>query len=576
MHGEMIKIFSFIITLILLTNGSVIESYAQTLSISLEDREILILEPIPDAIFRSIQTDIAARITHAEEKNLLDRIILRSFADAGYFSADVQIQETDDTLYILPGNRALITSITIEPESVPVYREVLNRTRYIIGNYFSTTFIELWIGETLALIENRGYPLSAIILDSLQMKHGEPPAVHLHLSLHDLEKITLHTINIEGNNETRDRTIMRQAGVFPGDQFSRDRIDNIRPRLLRTGLFRSVSEPQIFMDRTGGSLLVTVEESRFNSFDGILGYMPEPGGGGYVMGLAHITMRNLFGTMRRFEAKWQRETQVTQELLLNYREPYLAGLPVNVSFGFRQRQQDSTYVQTRTRLLADAELFRNSTIGFSYEYERVIPAEDIPLTRVQDARSHITGFELTYDSRDDAVVPRSGIHYATEYQTGSIRRTTNGSDVYDTLHRFLIDFRMYISVSYNHVFFVGLHGRESRLTQYQESDLFRLGGTRSLRGYREGQFTGSRTAWTNTEYRFMAGQRSYMFGFIDAGYYLLPPLDGESLRQDQFLVGYGGGLHVETAIGLLSVGFGFGKGDTFGNGKIHIGVINEF
>jgi outer membrane protein assembly factor BamA len=570
------KIFSVLCLLTLICSGWVDVSFAQYPSISLDELEILIIESVDDELFRLLRTSLSARNGLDEENHTTNHIIQSFFTEYGYFRAEIHPNEVGDTIIVRPGDRAVIASVTVAPESVPVHTEVSSRTDYIVGDYFSTRLVETWIRETLTAMEDRGYPLSAIVLDSLSVDTTEPSGVQLHLSLHHVEKVTLHTIRIEGNKETRDRIIMRQAGVFPGDEFSRSRIDNIRPRLLRTGLFRSVAEPNVFMDRQGGSLLISVEESRFNSFDGVIGYIPEPDGGGYLTGLAHITMRNIFGTMRRFEARWQRESRLTQDMFFRYREPYVAGLPLSTSIGFRQRQQDTTFVRTQTRLTADAEIFRTITVGFSYEYERVIPSETITSSPVRNSRSHLLGFEVAYDSRDDAVVPRNGLWYSTEYQTGTVRRVTGSGNVDDTLHRFLIDFMMYFPVSINHVLFIGLHGRESRLAQFQESDLFRLGGTRSLRGYREGQFIGSRTGWTNAEYRFMAGRRSYVFGFFDTGYYLYPSPDEGSPGNDQFLFGYGGGLQVETAIGLISLGFGFGKGDTFSTGKIHIGVINEF
>ena len=46
---------------------------------------------------------------------------------------------------------------------------------------------------------------------------------------------------------------------------------------------------------------------------------------------------------------------------------------------------------------------------------------------------------------------------------------------------------------------------------FEESDLYRLGGTNTLRGYRENQFLGSRIFWSNLEYRFLLTQRTFAF-----------------------------------------------------------------
>ena len=122
-----------------------------------------------------------------------------------------------------------------------------------------------------------------------------------------------------------------------------------------------------------------------------------------------------------------------------------------------------------------------------------------------------------------------------------------------------------------------IHGRELRSAQPEEGDLYRFGGMRSLRGYREHQFLGSRVAWSNTEYRFLLARRSFLYAFFDAGYYFRP---ADALRlipqADAFKQGYGIGVQLETGLGNLGVSFALGQGDSFSNGKIHFGLINDF
>ncbi len=502
--------------------------------------------------------------------------LISLFMNEGYLAASAASEIRGDTIRISAGGRSVIRSVTAYPDTIPLSGEVNSMNGELTGEYVSTRRIESWIAELLVRFEDAGYPFTTIGLDSMRIESSERPEVDLFFSFRNFDPVPLHTIRIEGNVETRERLIMRQAGIFPGDLYSKRAVEGIKPRLMRTGLFRSIGEPKLSIDRNGGRLLITLEESPFNSFDGMLGYVPEPAGGGFFTGLAHVTMRNLFGTMRRFEARWQRESRLTQELSFGYREPYLAGFPLSVSLGFRQRQQDSTYVQTKTRLTADTELLNTITVGVSYEYETVIPADDIPQTRVRDSRSHFGGFEISYDTRTDAVVPRGGILYSTGYQTGEVRRGSGEAAVRETVRKFYIDLHSYIPVGLRNIFYLGLHGREVRMNDVQESDLFRVGGTRTLRGYREGQFLGTRLAWSNLEYRYMTGRRSYVFAFMDTGYYSLPLSGEQGADRDEFLYGYGAGLQIETGIGLISVGFGFGRGDTFGTGKLHIGVINEF
>jgi outer membrane protein insertion porin family len=124
---------------------------------------------------------------------------------------------------------------------------------------------------------------------------------------------------------------------------------------------------------------------------------------------------------------------------------------------------------------------------------------------------------------------------------------------------------------------IGLHGRELQSGQLEESEMFRFGGAKTLRGYRENQFLGSRVAWSNFEYRFLLARRSFFYGFVDAGYYSRPADDVRRIaKSEAFKCGYGVGVQLETGLGNLGVSFALGQGDSFTEGKVHVGIINEF
>ncbi|MEJ2104351.1 MAG: hypothetical protein P8X47_07220, partial [Ignavibacteriaceae bacterium] len=65
--------------------------------------------------------------------------------------------------------------------------------------------------------------------------------------------------------------------------------------------------------------------------------------------------------------------------------------------------------------------------------------------------------------------------------------------------------------------------------------------------------------------------------FFDAGYYLREAdVERGILKSEDYIFGYGLGITVETTIGLLGVSFALAQGDSFSEGKIHFGIINEF
>jgi outer membrane protein insertion porin family len=194
-----------------------------------------------------------------------------------------------------------------------------------------------------------------------------------------------------------------------------------------------------------------------------------------------------------------------------------------------------------------------------------------------------TGLNIKIDTRDDYYAPTEGILFNNSYKysskkiLGPANYITADTKTDVSLQRFEFDFSIFRQIVSRQIAALSIHARELEGSEFEVSDLYFLGGTNSLRGYREQQFEGNRVAWSNLEYRYLLSRRTYALIFFDAGYYLR---DADAVhntpRVSSFLTGYGFGLSLETSLGVLGVSFALGKGDSFSQGKIHFGITNEF
>ena len=113
-------------------------------------------------------------------------------------------------------------------------------------------------------------------------------------------------------------------------------------------------------------------------------------------------------------------------------------------------------------------------------------------------------------------------------------------------------------------------------------ELFPLGGSESLRGYREDQFRGTVVGLGSLEYRLLLGRVSRIFPFIDVGYCHRPYKgatldDGYVVRiESDIAIGYGFGLRIDSRAGVLGMDYGLGRGDGIGEGKVHLRMENVF
>ena len=500
--------------------------------------------------------------------------------------ADADSSAMDLVLTVDEGRRTLLGTLSWTGSTLFGDDEIRESFDLAPGHPLDERLLERDIDVLLGRYENRGYPFAKCAVEEIASRPGEEAdSADVRLRITEGEQMTIDEIRVRGNRETDAAVIVRETRLAPGATFNPGRVNAIRQRLNRLNIFSSVAEPELYVHGRKGGLLITVQEGNTSTFDGILGYIPPPatGGSGTLTGFASVSMRNLFGTGRKLSLKWQRDDRASQEIGIRYVEPWLLGAPVNFGGGFLQRQQDSSYVRRTFDANVELMFSEELSVGVLFNSERVIPSGDSTTARVIGITSTTGGIVLLYDSRDDISSPTSGARYGTEYQYG---RKTAGSvppsfagraESGGTIQRLGIDCDFFVSTFRRQVVAVGLHGREVRTGQPQESDMYRFGGAKTMRGYRENQFLGSRVTWTNTEYRFLLARRSFVYGFIDTGYFYRPADDLRGIPASEgFRYGYGIGVRLDTSLGNIGVSFALGQGDTFGTGKIHIGLINDF
>lgn len=390
----------------------------------------------------------------------------------------------------------------------------------------------------------------------------------------------IEEFTVEGNELTDADVIVRETRIQRGEVYDAEAVTDVRRRLARLDYFSSVDEPRLYVRDGRGGLLLRVTEGNANLFDGVVGYQPPAGdeSEGYFTGLVNLSFRNLFGTGRRLDARWERATRQVSELELHYLEPWLFGLPLNAAGGFFQRQQDSAYVRRaldgEIRYLATTDLQFAATV----QSTQVIPSENSTVAGLRRSSMLAGGVELRIDTRDDVWSPRAGILLRNSYSGGDKRFTADdGREVTDFQQRIEIDAGYFQELFARTVLAVSLHGRELRGDELDVSDLYRVGGANTLRGYREEQFAGTRFGWMNTELRYSLGRRTFAFLFYDFGYiYQSPDTDRGRDEFSAFRGGYGIGGRIETALGIMGVSYALGQGDGFADGKIHFGLINAF
>ncbi len=541
--------------------------------------------------FPGLEDSVKFRITSALEER-------------GYFNASFQkivLEKIDSiksflSINLSEGKPTLINKIKFG-KAVKDTTQIAGILSKLENAPLTNANIGLALSEVLDYYENIGFPFSSIRIESVELTNPsggsandstkENHFANLVLYIDEGAKSKIDKIEIEGNDRTKDFVIMRSLEFKKGEEYSQKKIDKIPERLNRLRFFEPVEQPTFYFNsKQEGVLKISVKEKQTNYFDGILGYVPAANDkeSGYLTGFVNVNLRNLFGTGRAASFRWQQENRSSQELELHYLEPWLFDFPFNIEGSLFQRKQDSTYVQRNLEgsleYLATDQISASIIIGTQSTIPSGLNSQNFT---VFNSSSFTTGVNFRIDTRNDFYAPTKGIYFSNTYKYISKRiNGTSGFITPDTkteitLQRLEFDFTIFNQFFQRQVAAIGVHGRELRGDNTELSDLYFLGGTNSLRGYREKQFQGNRIFWSNLEYRLLFSKRSFAFLFFDSGYFLRNEDKQKNIPENSsFKIGYGFGLNIETGLGVLGVSFALAKGDSFGEGKIHFGIINEF
>jgi outer membrane protein assembly factor BamA len=450
---------------------------------------------------------------------------------------------------------------------------------------FNEENVQNLLKEIVSDIEKSGFPYASARVDNVKIDSGFKANVII--AVESGPQAFLKEIKIEGATET-DSTIISRLAQVPFGEFYTPRVSEaVARRLKRTQIFSNVELPEPYIAENGDAgLLLKVTEGAQNTLDGILGYASEQNGVvAGVSGFVNIRFRNLFGTARRFNFRFLKDQTSSQEIEAGYLEPIFFSWPFSVGAEYLQRQQDSTFSRSRSTVFSGFNLgdfFYGTVSGF---YNTIAPSavNVLGFTVFKTSEIGLRG-ELSYDSRDNFVNPADGVFYSANISTS--RKNILGPQRFvDSLQPQLVTQRRSTELRAQlfHSFFkkqvVVFHANFLQISgdELEESELFRIGGRANFRGYAENQFLTQQALWAGAEYRLLLSDESFIGVFFDGGNISAPNfLKRFSVDYPQFLFGYGINGQVETPLGLILLTIGLGRGDSFQQAKVSVGLRTDF
>jgi len=496
----------------------------------------------------------------SDDSLTFDQQLIRTLHQQGYLYAKIDSANvTSEVFFVSKGPRAIIESIMIEGINIADSSRIILPAKQ--GDWITSTLMEqtaesildyyLEIGHVLAEVR-----IEAIIpVDSIRHDVG--------IRVMEGEPVHLEQVLLSGAKRTKSAFVVHTSGLNHGQILKNFQPTEIQRKLQATGIFRRVDRPQVYKTSDSSVVIhVPVQESPLGAFDLALGYERSDGGRGALIGSGNLLLRNLFGGARTLELKLNRAPDQLGYVEINVEIPLIFGLPISVMGGFEGLQQDSTYGKREYK--AQVGYWIDPSVKIFSSITREITRPGLTGTqflngmqRIPVANALFFGGGVDIRKLNHAISPTEGYRFMMHAESGHTdkdRRIESPDSIQQQRRirqgRLTTEGRVYISLTHRSLFVTGGELMLLRSQQMDESDLFRVGGAQSLRGYDEHRFRASFAIRMLMEYRYLLDQVTYGFGFLDLGYLHNPK---ESRFPSGWYPGFGLGFQLDTVAGVVHI-----------------------
>lgn len=492
------------------------------------------------------------------------------------------------TIFVTKGPRVAVGRIRLEGATAVPAATLRALITTPTGEPLDPDRLEADIEALLAHYEEAGYPLARVTVAAPTLQDGPPPRLHLTLRIDEGPALWLKRVELPAEARTSGRFVRRVTRLNRGAPLTGYDPGAIRQRLQDTGLFRTVGSPVLRVEPDGGAVLtIPVEEHPPGTFDLALGYLPPAQGApGQVVGTGHLQLENVFGGGRTVGLAIDRRPGRVSMADVRVADPYVFNSPVRVTGRFTGEQRDSTYSKQRYRVTAGILLDAATEVFGSLAREVTQPGIAGAAVRpsgqvVPRSSGWFTGLGVRGRHVDRAVNPRRGLEVEVTLERGQKTRrqgrlTAAGDTARsrDGVHqeRLRLDSRFFVPTWPAQLLAIGAEVAVLRSDTYDRSDLFRLGGATTLRGYDEDRFVGNAVGRLLLEYRYQIDRASFAYVFGDLGLVRTPAFEDRPPATGLH-PGYGVGVQVRTELGLLRATYALNPEDRRPtDGRIHLGL----
>jgi outer membrane protein assembly factor BamA len=462
------------------------------------------------------------------------------------------------------------------------------------------------ISKLLKYGENNGYPFANVQLDSIDL--STDGAIKAKLTVNENRYFEFDTISIVGDAKISKQYLYQYLGISPEQPYSEKLVLKIRDKISKLPFVTVYANSRIYFSGNLVRITLYLKHRRTDQADGIIGFAPNTSSSQnnlLITGEVNLSLQNLVKRGIEYDLHWKSFAARSQQLKMAASVPYIARTPIGIDGNFEYVKFDTQFFTLRTKL-GFRYLFEGTdyvklyvqnaqSALISVDTSTIRTTKTIPISNPVRTTSY--GLQAQRQKLDNPLNPRKGFQILLDGNVGSrnvlkdlrIDRVlfTNSANetysVYDSADlksiqaEFSYDASVFIPIGKKSTAVGIIQGKQLLTPNVFVNDLYRYGGTRSLRGFNEESILANGYTIFGIEYRYLLGENAFFQLFANAAYTENKSDPEKGLLTDTPF-GFGAGVHLDVNSGILSLAYALGSeqgnGIKFNQAKIHFGIIN--
>ncbi|MDM1043826.1 hypothetical protein HX004_03040 [Myroides sp. 1354] len=416
-------------------------------------------------------------------------------------------------------------------------------------------------------LDREGLGMSALQLSNHSIQNS---TLYCDLQLHLTQSRKLNHIAIQSVNKVPEKIIKQITKRYLNKPYSEQLVSNVTQTLNDLDFLKQYKTPETLFTEDQTTLYLFLDKANTNTFDGFMGFSTDENEKFTLAGYLDLALNNVLNKGESLQLYWRSDANKQTQFDFKSSFVYLFNTPINLNGQLNIQKQDTIYQNTKLVLQVGYAIQYNQNIKIGYQSTSSTTNSILPTMENFDSTFYTLNYTVI---RKRNYLPVFPVNYSLDALIGTGNRTTE--EAKESQYLIQLQANKNFELAPKHFFYINWTYYALFSKDYLMNEMYRFGGTQSLRGFQENSLLTNQLNLINTEYRFLVHPSLYLHTIFDYAIQEYKPLD-----QKNTLYSIGMGLGFITSSSYFNLSFANGKQPgipfSFDNTTIHIGFKTLF